>query len=50
MSNAKFELGEGYAPSIVRNPSPGFSLTLETTLSHKGRGWRRALVPTIAKR
>jgi hypothetical protein len=21
-----------------RNPSPGFSLTLETTLSHKGRG------------
>jgi len=24
--------------ALTKNPSPGFSLTLETTLSHKGRG------------
>jgi hypothetical protein len=41
MSTAKFEPGEG-SRSIDQNPSPGFSLTLETTLSHKGRGWQCA--------
>jgi hypothetical protein len=38
ISEAKFEPGEGCFFSIGLNPSPGFSLTLETTLSHKGRG------------
>ena len=37
MSGAKFEPGEG-SYFVERNPSPGFSLSLETTLSHKGRG------------
>jgi hypothetical protein len=37
MSEATFEPGEGFS-FLIANPSPGFSPTLETTLSHKGRG------------
>jgi hypothetical protein len=38
MSKAKCEPGEGLLSLSGENPSPGFSLKLETTLSRKGRG------------
>ena len=38
MSGSEFEPGEGLRSIDKQNPSPRFSLTLETTLSRKGRG------------
>jgi hypothetical protein len=38
MSDREFKPGEGSRPIDCVNPSPGFSLALETTLSRKGRG------------
>jgi hypothetical protein len=41
MSEANSRRVRGRGPALTKNPSPGFSLTLETTLSREGRGKRR---------
>jgi hypothetical protein len=38
IERSEIEPGEGLRSIVEKDPSPGFSLTLETTLSRKGRG------------
>jgi hypothetical protein len=39
IERSEIEPGEGLSSIVGENPSPGFSLTLETTLSFQGRGY-----------